>query len=226
MNSKAVVLHSGGLDSTLCLLQAKKAGREVLSLSIDYGQRHRIELEYAGQQCERFKVERKVLRVEWDKPAHDVPVDRTVEEMKRSVSPAFLPGRNAVFLTLACAEAAGIGASEVWIGVNAVDFSGYPDCRPEFIEAFQVMMQKAIPNGPTVVAPLLHLSKPEIARAAYELGLRRGDVWCCYRPSLTARGVEPCGRCDACLLHEHAWREVLGASDQEPKSVRLGRVAA
>lgn len=209
MSSKVIVLHSGGLDSTLCLLRAQRKGHSVISLGIDYGQKHRVELEYAKQQCERFNVVRKVLRVEWDKPVLHVPENRTVDEMRRSVSPAFLPGRNAVFLTLACAEAAGAGAAEVWIGVNAVDFSGYPDCRPAFIQAFRKMVQKAIPNGPRIVAPLLYLSKPQIARSAYRLGLRRGDVWCCYRPELTARGVEPCGRCDACLLHEHAWNEGL-----------------
>lgn len=206
MSTTALVLHSGGLDSTLCLLQAKAKGREVISLGIDYGQKHRIELDYARHQCERFKVSRKVLRVEWDKPVLHVPMGRTVAQMSRTVSPAFLPGRNAVFLTLACAEAAGVGASEVWIGVNAVDFSGYPDCRPEFVEAFQKMNRLAIPHGPKVVAPLLRMSKPQIARAAYRLGVKPGDVWCCYRPAVTPRGVEPCGRCDACLLHAHAWK--------------------
>ena len=119
---------------------------------------------------------------------------------------------------LACAEAAGIGANEVWIGVNAVDFSGYPDCRPEFIEVFQKMIRRAIPqNGPKIVAPLLRWSKARIARAAAEFGLKRGDVWCCYRPQLTSRGVEPCGQCDACILHDVAWR---GSS--KPKVSRAG----
>ena len=134
---------------------------------------------------------RKVLRVEWDKPVLQIPSGRAVEEMRRTVSPAFLPGRNAVFLALACAEAAGIGASEVWVGVNAVDFSGYQDSAPEFIDAFRKMIRKAMPPGPKIVAPLLHMSKPQIARSAYRLGVRRGDVWCCYRPALTARGVDP-----------------------------------
>ena len=160
---KVVVLHSGGLDSTLCLLQAKEAGRQVTSLGIDYGQRHRIELEYATAQCRRYGIERRVLRVEWDKPHRDVPTGRTLDQIRTGISPAFLPARNAVFLTLACAEATGIQASEVWIGVNAVDFSGYPDCRPEFIDAFQSMMHTAVPDGPQIVAPLLKMSKPAIA---------------------------------------------------------------
>ena len=209
---KAIVLHSGGLDSTLCVLLAMQEGREVISLSVDYGQRHRIELEYADKQSQRYNISRKVLSVRWDKPANSIPLDRTISEMRQDVSPAFLPGRNALFLTLACAEASGIGASEVWIGVNAIDFSGYPDCRPEFIEKFRIMIEAAIPNGPKIVTPLLEMSKPEIARRAYEFGIRKGDVWCCYKPEITCRGIEPCGRCDACLLHEHAWREALGAN--------------
>jgi 7-cyano-7-deazaguanine synthase len=187
-------------------LKAKRLGRQVLSLGIDYGQRHRIELEYATHQCDRYEIERRVLRVEWDKPSREMPLNRQISEMRRNVSPAFLPGRNAVFLTLACAEAAGIGASEVWIGVNAIDFSGYPDCRPEFVAAFSKMVSLAMPNGPKVIAPLLRLSKPQIARAAVRLGIKRGDVWYCYRPDITPNGVVPCGRCDACLLHEHAWK--------------------
>ncbi len=207
---KVIVLHSGGLDSTVCLLTAKKSGHEVFSLGIDYGQRHHIELEYAKQQCERFGIVRRVLKVEWDKPTLHIPVDRQVQEMHRSISPAFLPGRNALFLVLACAEASAVGASEVWIGVNAVDFSGYPDCRPEFIKAFQKMISVAIPKGPKIVAPLLHLSKPQIARRAHRLGLKKGEFWCCYRPAVTIRGIEPCGHCDACLLHNYAWKKALG----------------
>jgi 7-cyano-7-deazaguanine synthase len=213
MKKKAVVLHSGGLDSTVCVLMAKQQGREVLSLGIDYAQRHRIELEYANNQCKRWDVARKIIRLEWDKPSLKIPLNRRVEQMKASVSPAFLPGRNAIFLVVACAEAAGIGASEVWIGVNAVDFSGYPDCRPEFIEAFRKMNSLAIPNGPRIRAPLLRLTKPQIARRAYRLGLRRGDVWCCYQPSLTPNGIEPCGKCDACVLHQYAWSHGIGSNE-------------
>ncbi len=203
---KALVLHSGGLDSTLCLLMAKEAGRTVVSLGIDYGQRHRIELEYALAQCRKYSIERRILRVEWDKPVRDIPIGRSLDEIRVGVSPAFLPGRNVIFLSLACAEAEGIGAEEVWIGVNAVDFSGYPDCRPEFIDAFKAMIKAAIPGGPEVVAPLLRMSKPVIATEARRLGLGRGDTWSCYQPRFTPGGISPCGQCDACVLHEHAWQ--------------------
>ena len=204
---KVLVLHSGGLDSTLCLAMAVDAKFEVVSLGIDYGQRHRIELEYAKNQCRRLNVERRVLRVEWDKPEREIPVGRSIEEMRSGVSPAFLPGRNAVFMTLASAEAVGIGADEVWIGVNSVDFSGYPDCRPEFIEAFKVMIDAAIPNGPKFFAPLLAMSKPEIAAEALRLDILPGDTWSCYQPAFTPNGISPCGKCDACILHGHAWEE-------------------
>ena len=203
----SIVLHSGGLDSTVSLLQALKQGRTVLSLGIDYGQRNRVELEYARNQCERAGVPRKVLKIEWDKPRRDIPLGRSIAEIRSGISPAFLPGRNAVFLTLGAAEAAGIGAEELWIGVNSVDFSGYPDCRAEFIEAFQRMIDLAIPHGPKILATLLRLSKPEIAYEAYQLGLRPGDTWSCYVPGGSPEVPERCGQCDACILHDFAWRE-------------------
>lgn len=204
---KAVVLHSGGLDSTLCLLMAKDAGREVVSLGIDYGQRHRIELEYALNQCRRYEIERRILRVEWDKPAREIPTGRSPDEIRSGISPAFLPARNAVFLTLACAEATGIEAGEVWIGVNSVDFSGYPDCRPEFIDSFKTMIIAAVPDGPKVIAPLIKMSKPAIASAAKRLGLTPNDTWSCYQPRFAKLGITPCGQCDACVLHDYAWRD-------------------
>ncbi len=203
---KALVLHSGGLDSTLCLLMAKEAGREVVSLGIDYGQRHRLELEYALAQCRKHGIERRVLHVEWDKPVREIPTGRSLNEISAGVSPAFLPGRNAIFLTLACAEATGIKAEEVWIGVNTIDFSGYPDCGPEFIDAFKAMIKAAIPDSPEIVAPLIQMSKPDIAAEARRLGLAPGDTWSCYQPRFTNQGISPCGQCDACILHDHAWQ--------------------
>ncbi len=205
MIKKSVVLHSGGLDSTLCILLAMEAKREVVSLGIDYGQRHRIELEYAQAQCRIYGIERRVLRVEWDKPIREIPTDRSLETIRSGISPAFLPVRNAVFLTLACAEATGIDAKEVWIGVNALDFSGYPDCRPEFINAFNAMINVGVPDGPQVVSPLIEMSKPAIASEAKRLGLSQGDTWSCYQPQYTNKGILPCGKCDACILHHHAW---------------------
>ena len=208
MSIKAIILHSGGLDSTVCLLLALKKGREVISLGVDYGQRSRAELEYALKLCNRFDVERKVLKIEWDKPERVIPKSRSINEIGKEVSSAFLPGRNALFLVLACAEAAGIDASEVWTGINSIDYSGYPDCRPEFLEQFRKMINLAIPGGPEIIAPLMSLSKPEIAKEAYRLGIRQGDTWSCYRPQTTDNGFEPCGQCDAWVLHKYAWEHI------------------
>ena len=205
MGTCAVVLHSGGLDSTVCLLLARQEGRDVISLGIDYGQRHRVELDFATALCRRFDVPRKVLKVGWSKPEREIPMGRSIDEIGTQVSPAFLPARNGVFLMLACAEAAGLNASEVWIGVNSVDFLGYPDCTPEFIDAFRSMVRVGLPNGPELLAPLQNMSKPDIARIAQKMGLSRSDTWSCYRPRITMHGLSPCEQCDACKLHFHAW---------------------
>ena len=216
-DTKAIVLHSGGMDSTVCLLLASEKHRTVISLGIDYGQTSRAELEYAERLCVRFGIERRVLYVQWDKPVRELPMNRKVEEIRSGVSPGFLPGRNALFLVLACAEAAGIGASEVWIGVNSRDYSGYPDSRPEFLDSFQKMIDIAMPGAPRVVAPLSSLSKPEIALEAHRLELLPDDTWSCYRPISLEEGYQPCGRCDACVLHRYAWEKVFTPNIGEAK---------
>ncbi len=205
---KVLVLHSGGMDSTTCLYRAHRAGAEVLSLGIDYGQRLAVELQFAQKQCEALGIPRQVIRVDWRKPERTIPLGRSIEEMATSISPAFLPGRNAIFLSLACAHASGIGAEEVHIGLNAIEFSGYPDCTPQFLETFITMIAEANPGGPQIVAPLLYMSKTEIAALAQNLGVGEHDTWSCYRPQLTMGVVAPCGDCDACRLHEHAWRAI------------------
>jgi 7-cyano-7-deazaguanine synthase len=214
---RCVVLHSGGLDSTVCLLLARKYGCVPYSLGISYGQRHEVEMDYAAAQCAHFSIERHVVDVAWKKPAIEIPKDRSIAEMKAGIAPTFVPGRNAIFLALACAEAAGIGATEVWLGVNAVDYSGYPDCRESFLQAFRGMWAEAGPNPPRIVAPLVKLTKPKIATLAQELGLKHGDTWSCYAPDLSGPAPAPCGHCDACLLHTHAWAEAgkVGAVSAE-----------
>ena len=207
MTARCIVLHSGGLDSTVCLLLARRLGRAPLSLGIAYGQRHDVELAYAARQCAQLGIERRVIDVAWHKPAIEIPKDRSVAEMKAGIAPTFVPGRNAVFLALACAEAAGAGASEVWLGVNAVDYSGYPDCRESFLQAFRAMWAEAVPTPPRIVAPLVTLTKPQIAALAHDLGLKPGQTWSCYAPAMDTGEPAPCGHCDACLLHNHAWDE-------------------
>jgi len=202
---RILVLHSGGMDSTVCLYAAHAAGHEVVSLGIDYGQRLGVEMMFAERQCQELGVRREVVRVSWAKPDREIPLKRDVREMRETVSSAFLPGRNVVFLSLACAHAAGIGAEEIQIGLNCVDFSGYPDCTVEFFESFRAMIKIANPEAPALKAPLLNMSKVEIADKARELGIGEWDTWSCYRPQLIEGSVDPCGVCDACLLHAHAW---------------------
>ncbi len=208
MRRRVLVLHSGGMDSTVCLLAAHRAEHEVISLGLDYGQRLSVEMTFAEQQCAAIGVRREVIRVQWQKPEREIPLGREVGDMRTSISPAFLPSRNVVFLSLASAHAAGIGADEVQIGLNCVDFSGYPDCTVEFFDAFRAMLAVANPEGPSLTAPLLRMSKREIAIEARSLGLGEWDTWSCYRPQLVDGAVSPCHQCDACRLHAHAWAEV------------------
>ena len=202
---RILVLHSGGLDSTVCLLMAKSKDYTVLSLGVDYNQRHKIEVLYAKTQCEKFNIERQLININWLKPVRDTPLDREKKEIGLEPSVAFLPGRNVVFLSLAMAHAAGWQADEVWTGINSVDFSGYPDCTPEFLSAYKTMYNIAAPSKLTIEAPLQNMTKPEIANLAKSFGLTKNDTWSCYRPQITERGVVPCERCDACKLHTFAW---------------------
>lgn len=207
---RVLVLHSGGMDSTTCLYKAKADGNEVFSLGVDYGQRLSVELIFAQRHCAALGVLREVISVAWRKPEREIPLDRLIDQMSASVSSAFLPARNALLLSLACAQASGIGADEVHTGLNCLEFSGYPDCTVEFLESFQTMMRIANPSGPRIVAPLHVLTKPQIAAMARDLGIGEHDTWSCYRPQLMGGSVTPCHQCDACRLHDHAWQS-LGA---------------
>lgn len=211
---RVLVLHSGGLDSSTLLFKAKQDGFEVLSFGVDYRQKHSIENLFARKQAESINVPRVVIAVDWEKPERPIPLARNLDQIGKEISPAFLPGRNVIFFSLALAHAAGWGADEVWTGINSRDFSGYPDCTPEFFDAYTSMYEIAAPNSARLAAPLLRMTKPEIAKMAHSVGLARGDTWSCYRPKISKMGVvEPCSECDACILHTHAW------SWQEDKSV-------
>jgi 7-cyano-7-deazaguanine synthase len=203
---RILVLHSGGLDSTTCLYEAHAAGNEVLSLGVNYGQRLSIELQFASEQCQTRGISREVINVAWRKPIREIPLNRRIEEIKSGTSSAFLPGRNIVISTLGYAHAAGLGMDEVHIGINCVDFSGYPDCTVEFFESFRAMIQVGSPGGPKVVAPLLTVGKQEIARRASKVGIGPHDTWSCYRPQIVGGTIRPCGECDACKLHAYAWQ--------------------
>jgi 7-cyano-7-deazaguanine synthase len=208
MAKRILVLHSGGMDSTTCLYKAKAEGADVFSLGIDYGQKLSVELLFAAKQCATLNIPREVISVTWRKPERPIPIGRDLSEMRSSISPAFLPARNVVLLSLACAYAAGISADEVHTGLNCIDFSGYPDCTIEFFGSYRSMMAIANPGGARIEAPLLDLSKPEIASLAKKLGIGEDDTWSCYQPQLLDGAVTPCRVCDACRLHEYAWAKI------------------
>ena len=209
---KAVVLLSGGADSATCLALALSKGREAYALSFDYGQRHRVELRYARALAKRLGCAvHRVVRVEL--PGRDVSAltAKGIAVPKRGVRPGaipvtYVPARNTLFLAYALSWAEALGASEIWIGANVVDYSGYPDCRPVFLRAFERMANLGTRAGVSgrrfrIVAPLLALSKTEIFRLGRSLGLDFRWTFSCYDPG--PRG-ESCGRCDACRIRKRA----------------------
>ncbi len=214
---RAVVLLSGGLDSTTCLALALRRGFETHTLSVDYGQRHRGELARARRIARALgAASHAVVRVNLSAfggsaltdPALAVPKDRSGQEMARGIPVTYVPARNTVLLALALAKAETIGADDVFLGVNAIDYSGYPDCRPAFIRAFERLARVATRAGVEgrplrVRAPLLRLSKAQIIRLGARLGAPYRLTLSCYDP---ARG-RACGRCDACQLRRKGFAE-------------------
>jgi 7-cyano-7-deazaguanine synthase len=215
---KAVCLLSGGLDSSTCLALAKREGYACYALSFDYGQRHRVELEAAARVAAAIGVERhQVARIGLDAfggsaltAAIDVPKARELDEMGRGIPITYVPARNTIFLSFALAWAEVLESSDIFIGVNALDYSGYPDCRPEYIEAYQRMANLATRAGVEgrtrleIHAPLMRLNKAEIVKLARELGLDFGLTYSCYDPG---PGGRACGQCDACLLRRKGFEE-------------------
>ncbi len=211
MSTPAVVLLSGGLDSATTAAIAKRDGFDLCALTVDYGQRHRFELDAARRVAEKTGVVRhEVLRIDLSAfggsaltAEIEVPKDRNNDEMEHGIPITYVPARNTVMLSMALAFAEAVGAADIFIGVNAVDYSGYPDCRPEFIEAFERTANLATKAGVegtlkfTVHAPLIQWSKAEIIRRGTELGVDYGLTHTCYDPG--ADGAS-CGHCDACLL--------------------------
>ncbi|HLW77613.1 MAG TPA: 7-cyano-7-deazaguanine synthase QueC [Bryobacteraceae bacterium] len=216
---KAVCLLSGGLDSSTCLGIAKRDGFECYALSFDYGQRHRIELESARRVAAHFAArEHRVAGIDLRMfgasaltAAIDVPKHRAPEQMSTAIPITYVPARNTIFLAFAMAWAEVLESSDIFIGVNAIDYSGYPDCRPEFIAAFESMANlatKAAVEGRTRVrihTPLASLDKAAIVKLGVEVGLDFALTHSCYDPDPNGR---PCGECDSCVLRrkgfEHA----------------------
>jgi 7-cyano-7-deazaguanine synthase len=211
-NPKAVVLLSGGLDSMVCAALAKEAGYSVLALTIDYHQRHRIELEAAKRIADELADRHIILPLDLtafggSALTSDLAVPK--EGVGEGIPVTYVPARNTVFLSLALAWAEAAGARDLFVGVNALDYSGYPDCRPEFIAAFEALANKATKAGVegegfTLHAPLQQMSKADIAREAARLGLDAGLSHSCYDPSPDGAA---CGLCDACRLRAKGFEE-------------------
>ncbi len=214
---KAVVLLSGGLDSATVLAVAKSENCVVTAITFSYGQRHLTELNAAKAQALFWKVEEHLIAEVDFSPiggsaltSHfDVPKNRPPEEIGKDPPITYVPARNAVFLSYGLAVAEPRGIREIFIGANAVDFSGYPDCRPEFIEAFEAMARTATVAGMKgenfrVRAPLLKMTKGEIIKLGAKLGVDYAKTWTCYDPD---RSGNPCLRCESCFLRARGFEE-------------------
>jgi len=209
---------SGGLDSSVCLAFARREGYTCCALSFDYGQRHKSELEAAARVAGHFGVERHIVaRIGLNAFGGSaltadiaIPKARSLEEMAHGIPVTYVPARNTIFLSFALAWAEVLESSDIFIGVNALDYSGYPDCRPEFIEAFERMANlatKAAVEGRTrlqIHTPLIRLTKAQIVALGRELGVPFGQTSSCYDPGPDGRA---CGQCDACLLRRKGFEE-------------------
>lgn len=215
---RAVVLSSGGIDSTTTMAIAKARGFDIYSLTFDYEQRHKIELDAARRVAEVLGAcKHLVVGVELGKiggsaltGSSEVPKGRDIGGAGREIPNTYVPARNTVFLALGMAWAEVLGATDIFIGVNAVDYSGYPDCRPEYIEAFEQVallgtkagVEKGI--GIRIRTPLIEMSKAEIIRKGAELGVDYAMTHSCYDPSPDGRA---CGQCDSCLFRKRGFEE-------------------
>jgi 7-cyano-7-deazaguanine synthase len=216
--NKAIVLSSGGLDSTTAMAIARQEGYEIFSLSFRYGQRHARELEAAHSVAKTLGAkEHLVIDIDLAKIGGsaltddiDVPKTRTKREMEKEIPVTYVPARNTIFLSCALAWAEILGASDIFIGVNVIDYSGYPDCRPEYIEAFEHLANlatKAAVEGKTQIkirTPLIHMTKAEIIQKGTELGVDYRITHSCYDPSAEGKA---CGQCDSCLLRKKGFTE-------------------
>jgi 7-cyano-7-deazaguanine synthase len=215
---KAVVLLSGGLDSTTTLAIAQRQGFDVYAMTFRYGQRHEIEIEAAQRIAKQMQVTRQII-VDIDLRVFggsaltgefEVPKQDSIEQMTREIPLTYVPARNTIFLSFALAWAEVLASKDVFLGVNALDYSGYPDCRPEYIQAFQQMANLATKagvegNGMTIHAPLIHLTKSQIIAQGTALGVDYSLTTSCYDPNPEGRA---CGHCDACLLRQRGFDDL------------------
>lgn len=215
---KAVVLSSGGIDSTTTMAIARHEGYEIYSVSFHYGQRHVAELEAARSVAETFGVrEHIIIDIDFSSIGGSaltddisVPKSRREEEIKAGIPVTYVPARNTIFLSYALAWAEVLEAFDIFIGVNAIDYSGYPDCRPEYVQAFERMANlaiKATVEGKgriTIHTPLIRMTKADIIRKGLELGVDYRLTHSCYDPSSEGKA---CGECDSCILRKKGFRE-------------------
>jgi 7-cyano-7-deazaguanine synthase len=223
LSNRAVILLSGGLDSATCLAIAKNQGFEPYAISFRYGQRHRIELERAAAVSRHLGAkDHIIIDIDLAKLGGSaltdrniaVPKHQSVDQIGSDIPLTYVPARNTVFLSYALAWAEVLESKDIFIGVNALDYSGYPDCRPEYIAAFEKMANLATKRGVegnhlTIHSPLIHLTKAQIIERGLELGVDYGLTISCYDP---AEDGTPCGRCDSCLLRAKGFSE-LGSVD-------------
>ena len=227
MSNKAVILLSGGLDSTTCLAIAKNQGFELYALTFNYGQRHDFELKSAQKIADHFQIKNhSIINIDLAQfggsaltDEIDVPKDRSESEMT-DIPLTYVPARNTVFLSLALAWAETLNAFDIFIGVNALDYSGYPDCRPEYIASFEKTANLATKAGISggsfkIHTPLINMKKSEIILNGLQLGVDYGLTSSCYDP--LKDGV-PCGHCDACILRLKGFQE---ADTLDPLSYQL-----
>tara|TARA_Y100000994_G_scaffold9240_1_gene7613 strand:- start:128 stop:814 length:687 start_codon:yes stop_codon:yes gene_type:complete len=221
MGKKAVVLLSGGLDSTTCIAIAKKAGFRIAALTINYGQRHKFELDAAKQIIDHYQINNHSM-VDIDLSQFggsaltddiEIPKDRSDKDMS-DIPVTYVPARNTVFLSLALAWAETLQAFDIFIGVNALDYSGYPDCRPEYIASFERTANLATREGVSgnnfkIHTPLINMTKSEIINTGLKLGIDYGMTSTCYDPDTNGK---PCGKCDACFLRLKGFKQA-GAID-------------
>lgn len=229
MTEKAVVLLSGGLDSSTVLYQAQADGYECYALSFDYQQRHQRELEAAQAIAQAAGVTQKVVRFDlglWGgsaltDPTIPVPRDRAPQDMADTIPITYVPARNTIFLSFALAYAEALSAHCVYLGVNALDYSGYPDCRPDYIQAMEQVFQLGTKQGRdehpiAIKTPLIALKKTEIIQLGNQLQVPWQKTWSCYQGE-----AEACGRCDSCQLRLEAFQE-LGLTDPLPYRAKTG----
>lgn len=214
----AIVLLSGGLDSTTVAAMAKSAGFRLLALTIDYNQRHRIELDHAARVAAALGAERHIVLPLDLRGFGGSALTADIAVPKGGVAPGipvtYVPARNTIFLSVALGWAEAAGGRDLFIGVNALDYSGYPDCRPEFISAFETMANTATKAGVEgqrfrVHTPLAAMTKADIVRAAADVGAPLALTWSCYDPTPAGR---PCGECDSCRLRAKGFAEA-GVAD-------------